>query len=169
MLFSRFVWRQPEGNVFLLHLIKLTRPGPGILLCFPPWTERNLSWDKPVVNVLLKSSSAQLTLCSRWKSKQKPGLWSLAASWLAFLHFTFSSVQYKGLYIIIITCMKHGSLPLQDPGLNQSTSAIMFPLPWRPKYLDPLQSQISTWPWCTGRETRLCVCSQNLKNMPSSF
>ena len=32
-----------------------------------------LSWDKPVLKVMLEVSSAQLTLCSRWKTKPKTG------------------------------------------------------------------------------------------------
>ena len=45
-------------------------PGPGFLFGFLLWAERKLSWDKPVLKVLLKVSSAQLMLCSWWKTKQ---------------------------------------------------------------------------------------------------
>ena len=40
----------------------------GVCCCYPPWAECKLSWDKLV---LLKVSSARITLCSRWKTKQK--------------------------------------------------------------------------------------------------
>ena len=35
----------------------------------------DLSWDAPMLKVLLTASTAQLTLCSRWKPKQKTDPW----------------------------------------------------------------------------------------------
>ena len=55
----------------LSALRELIPRGPGFLVGFPPLAERNLSCAEtpPVLKVLLKVSSAQITLCSRWKTK----------------------------------------------------------------------------------------------------